>query len=907
MKNFCYTLLLSLFALPLLAQPLSGSSNEEQLLIAADSARATNNWFVALENYSEAYDQNDELPIRPTIALMNLKLRDVKAAVRNYTQVFRRAEPTDTTNNIHRYHFARALKMDSQWDEARTYFENFLEHNTDERLAKFAKMELEGISLYKDAPQETSEVALEILDRKINSSFSEYSPVLSADGKTLYYSTWKATEAIIQGEGDDEKSYSQVFMSTMSDKGEWGKSSALGKEVNRPGLHTANPAISADGRRLYYNRLRMESNRIAEAKIYLSDVEDDGWKSGNPVGGINSSDYLALQPAPGELFGKEVLFFVSDMDGGFGGLDIYYATYEGDGRYSSPVNLGETVNSIGDDITPFYFDGTLYFSSDGRPTMGGKDLFYTAWNGSEWSEVKNMGVGFNSPVDDKSLSVFGEGLVGFMTSNREGGRSIKSKTCCDDIYGFQIASLYANLVVGLFSEAKQPLTTGVIELKPLLNGNPNGPGDLKSRDDGNRFDFGLDLETEYRVVASHPGYYPDTVEVNTLGLEESKEIQQLFFLKPLPAPPPAKDTTEVVVDRETAVTLENILYDFNDDKILPAAEGDLQVLQAVMEKYPDMVIELGSHTDSRGGTDFNLALSKRRAASARKWLIVNGGIAGPRIKTKGYGKTVPQTVYPRLAERYDFLNEGDILTDEFINSLADKPTKEIAHNLNRRTEFRVLEGPTEFKIRMDLIERTTPAPDRGAQPGSSKASVGVLLSGVEVPAASPKTDAQRSLRDPSRSATGNPQPATRNSQPTPRNSQPAPRNLQPAPTDSITRFSSLFGQKNLEGLPILQFDKRELDLGDVRHGTARSFEYTFTNTGKVPAKIMLIQACSCTTYTHDNSKVYGPGESGIIKVTFDSTEKEEDETITIDIYLEQTDSRDMPILEMVEYKYHLTK
>jgi peptidoglycan-associated lipoprotein len=850
MKYIFLSLLLLVLVLPVAAQPLSGSSNYEQLLAAADSARITQNWFVALENYEEAYDQFEEEELLPTIALMNLNLRDIQAAVRRYKQVFRRSEESDTTNNIHRYHYGRALKMDGQYDEARTYFENFLLHNEDDRLEAFTRLELEGIRLYRDAPQETSEVAIEILDRKVNSSFSEYSPILSADGNTLYFSTWKSTEAVAQTDANDDGQFSRIFMSTKDNKGNWGKPEALDKEVNRPGVSTANPSISTDGRRLYYNRLALSSHKITDAKIYVSDVDDNGWKSGNPVSGINGPDHLSMQPAVGELFGNEVLFFVSDMDGGIGGLDIYYAPYEGDGRYGTPVNLGPTINTIGDEVTPFYFDGTLYFSTNGRPTMGGFDLFYAAWDGSKWSEPENMGTGFNSFVDDQSLSVFGDGLVGFMTSNREGGRSIKSKTCCDDIYGFQIASLYANLVVGLFSEARQPLTNGTIELQPVLNDEPVGAGQQKTRDDGNRFDFGLILETEYQVIANHPGYYPDTVYLNTLGLEESKEFQQVFFLKPIPVPEadvPVYDTVSI----EEAIVLENILYDFDKADIRPEAENDLRVVEQIMKQYPEMVIELGSHTDSRGIADYNQRLSKRRADSARRWLIVNGGIAGPRIKTKGYGKTVPQTASARLAERIDFLNEGDVLTDDFINGLADEETRERAHELNRRTEFKIIEGPTNIVIRRDVIERKLDGPNRNALPQGPV--------------------------------------------------DPSPKQ------DSITRFSSLYGQTDVEGLPILQFSQRQIALGKVKKGDTRTFTYTFTNTGDVPAKIMLIQACSCTSYEHDNSIIYQPGESGSIEVTFDSEEKDEDETIVIDIFLEQTDKRDVPILEMVEYSYELTQ
>ena len=439
---------------------------------------------------------------------------------------------------------------------------------------------------------------LALLDRKINTVWSEYSPVLSADGNSLFYATVKASAPVELEDANDETAFVRIYSATRDEEGEWDRPEPLGKEVNRPGVHSANPNLSADGRRLYYNRLLMNSNRIAEAKIYLSDVDDNGWKSGNPVAGINSDDYQALQPATGELFGEEVLFFVSDMAGGFGGYDLYYATYEGDGRYATPVNLGEQVNTPGDEMTPFYFDGTLYFSTNGLPTMGGTDLFYTVWNGSAWSTPENMGTGFNSPLDDQSLSVYGDGLIGFMTSNRPGeGRSVKSKTCCDDIYGFEIASLYANLVVGLFSIDRQALTNGTIELQPIRNGQRQGTGTQKTRDDGNRFDFPLALETEYQVVASHPGYFPDTVELSTFGLEESKSFEQIFFLRRDSSTIAVYDTIEI----EESIALENILYDLDKSVIRPDAEGDLRVLTELMNEYPELVIELSSHTDYQGG------------------------------------------------------------------------------------------------------------------------------------------------------------------------------------------------------------------------------------------------------------------------------------------------------------------
>ncbi len=833
--------------LPLLAQPLAGSSNLEQLLVAADSARATYNWTVALENYDKAYEVSEEENLLPLIARMNYELRDVAAGLRGYTRAFRKVQPADSTYNIDRFYYGRLLKMDQQYDEAVTYLQTFLQFNRDSVLDLLAKTEIEGARMYRDAATETGEVSLELLDRSINTVWSEYSPVLSRDGSTLYYATVKATEPVALVDANDEDQFVRIFSSTRDEEGEWERPEPLGPEVNRPGIHTANPNISADGRRLYYNRLLMNSNRIDQAKIYMSDEDAEGWKSGNPVSGINSDDYLALQPATGELFGNEVLFFVSDMAGGFGGYDIYYATYEGDGRYGSPVNLGETINTVGDETTPFYFDGTLYFSTNGLPTMGGTDLFYSAWNGSNWSDPTNMGPGFNSSVDDQSLSVYNEGLVGFMTSNRPGeGRSVKSKTCCDDIYAFEIPSLYANLVVGLFSEAREPLNNGTIVLQPIRNGQPMGSSDSKSRDNGNRFDFGLELETEYSVVANHPGYFPDTVEITTLGLQESKNFEQVFFLKRDPSTIPVYDTIEI----EESIALENILYDLDKSNIRPDAEGDLRALTEIMNEYPDMVIELSSHTDFRGDDRYNQNLSQRRADAARRWLISEGGIDASRIKFKGYGETQPQVISERLVQRTDAFTVGDTLSEAYINALPTNELKELAHQLNRRTEFKVLEGPTEIIIRRDVIERALEGPARNGQPQSSA-----------------------------------------------------------FPVDSISKMSSLYGKsaEQVAGLPILVFDKRMVDLGIVTKGDKKNFTYQFTNRGTVPAKIMLIQACDCTTVTHDNSVVYAPGASGILQVTFDSAEKDAPETLGIDIFLEQSDADDRPVTEMIEYNFDITE
>ncbi|PHI21594.1 hypothetical protein CEQ90_01915 [Lewinellaceae bacterium SD302] len=860
MKNIFLTLLLlaTSFA-TLLAQPLAGSSKTEQLLATADREMELHSYDQALEKYMEVYERDeDDKTLIPTIAELNYRLRDYGAATRWYKQVFRRMDSADTTYNHHRFYYGRALKIMEKHDEAIMALQDFLRHAEDGPMKTLAEREITGAEMAQNTPESTSEVVLEDAGRKVNSLFSEYSPTLSKDN-VLYYASADANEVIIPEDVNDPANFIRIFMSTQKEgrkgKKEWDRPEALSVDVNRPGVHTANPALSDDGRKLYYNRIELESQKMVSAKIYVSDVDDNGWKSGNEVAGGVNGDFLALQPVMGELFGKEVMFFASDMPGGYGGMDIYYATLDGEDNFGEPVNLGERINTVGDDKMPFYFDGTLYFSTTGQPTLGGYDVYYSVWNGSEWSNAENMGPGFNTSQDDLSFKLYGDGYRGFLTSNRKGGRSIKSKTCCDDIYEFEIAQLYADLVVGVFTEERKGLLGATVNLIPVQpnSQSPLGGADTQTKEKGNRFDYGLELENAYLVTASHPDYYPDTFAFDILGLEESKTVEHRFFLKAKPVPPP-----EPIYDTITpnqAIRLENILYDFNKSSIRPSSEVDLNQLYNILDSMQDItLIELSAHTDVRGTDSYNMTLSKRRAQSARRWLI-NKGIDAKRLKAEGYGETIPQTITESLARRYDFLNVGDVLTEEFINSLPNEEQQEAAHELNRRTEFKILEGPTTFIMKRIIKQEVKEQPERNSLP-------------IEVQT-TPAKVSNDSLK--------------------------------------ISHLSSLVGQTDLSGLPVLDFDFREYNLGPVKKGEKREFDYAFTNRGDVAAKVMMISACECTTVDHDNSKTYQPGESGVIKVVFDSESKDEDETITIDIFLEQSDKNDMPIVEALEYSFKLVK
>ncbi len=833
------------------AQPV-GKSSYEVLLQGAEEALAKKDYYLALERYEEAYDEKKDRGLSLTIAELHYLLRDYTKAERAYRRLLDRDK--ENKYAAERFNYGRVLKMVGQYPDAIVELQKFIEETNDPIKKQLAQSELIGAEMAQSMSETGKGVTIDNVGKNVNGKQSEYSPVMSRDGQTLYFAAFDADDVIVVDDKNTDY-HARLYMASKDDNG-WNKRKALDDKINRPGVHTTNVALSADGNRMFFTRSVLEGNTLSMSKIYMSEAGDGGWLGPNELEGING-DYIATHPATGELYGKEVLFFSSNMEGGEGGMDIFYSTYEGGGKYSDPVSLGAVINTVGDEVTPYYNDGTLYFSSTGHPGIGGFDIFYSVWDGANWSKPENMGKVYNSMVDDLYFRMDEEGYNGFLTSNREGGRSAHSKTCCDDIYSFTIAKLFADLVVGVFDDAtKQPLKGATVSLIEVVNDEPGVP-ENKTNGDGNRFEYGLGLEKPYKVVVTHPDYFPDSTTLNTVGLKESQTFKHNFILKAKPKPPPEPEYITVV--EEKPIVLENILYDFDDDRIRQSAEVDLELVYEIMTEHDSMKVEMGSHTDSRGVDNYNADLSQRRAESARRWLV-RKGIDRDRIVAKGYGETVPQTVSAKVAAQYDFLNEGDVLTNEYIDALETEEQKEKAHELNRRTEFKIIEGPTSIQIKTTRLKK---------QEASQKNAT--------------KDSKPRRLKD--------------------RNSLPQAATGTPV----ISQLSSLYGRKDLKGLPIMTFKERVVDFGKVKRGEKRTHVYEFTNEGDTALTISLVSACDCTTTEYPTETIQ-PGGKGSIKVIFDSTEKEESETIDVDIMLENTlPDTGAPIIEMLQYKYELLK
>ena len=687
-KSMIFFLLL-LSSIMVQAQPMSKASADQQVKAAEDRVQ-NNDPYQALKYYQEVYKETKDREVYYTIAKLNYELRDYNRAARSYERIVSR-KYRDGPNPFlphARFEFARILKMQGNYSEAVQQFQTFISEEDDLEKIKLAKTEIQGCEMALEMDP-ISGMAIENVGPNVNSKYSEYSPVLIND-KEMFFTGINSKKVIILGETDKGKKavdpFSKVYSSTRQGDG-WTKAEVTGgKNIHRVGYHVGNLTVTDDGKLMYFTRVVLDGNKMKESKLYVSQRNSEGWGAAAEVKGING-DYIVKQPSLGELYGKDVMFFVSDMEGGYGGFDLYYATRTDEG-FSNPTNMGAVLNTAADDETPHYIEGRIYFSSTGHAGIGGFDIFTSTWNGSSWSPPANMGTPYNSSVDDLYFSIDKDGYAGFLVSNRPGTNSVKSPTCCNDIYSITKQNIVIDLLANTLTTENKTLNGVNVELIVMEEDKP-GVTDRRSKENDNKYTFNLSKDVAYMLVGTKDGYESDTLTFNTVGIRKSEQIARKLKLKYVPPKP--KEPEYVEITTENPIRLNNIYYDFDDDKILADAEPDLTFLMTIMSDYPEMVIELQSHTDAQGTTPYNRKLSQRRADSARSWLLERG-ISEDRIQAKGYG-------------------ESEIL-NRCVNGVRC-PDDE--HRFNRRTVFKILSGPTVIRVKKKVLNQTTGSEESSGQ------------------------------------------------------------------------------------------------------------------------------------------------------------------------------------------------
>ncbi|MFA9389374.1 MAG: OmpA family protein [Prolixibacteraceae bacterium] len=422
-------------------------------------------------------------------------------------------------------------------------------------------------------------------------------------------------------------------------------------------------SLSKDGSTLYFTRCKFEKKGSNGAAIFTALRSKDAWSDANPLNLLPDS---LIAAHPSISYDGQTLYFVSDMEGGYGGKDIWKVEKLSD-SWDSPQNMGPEINTPGDELFPFIRDNDeLYFSSDYHVGMGGLDLFKATFIKEKDSEdgkwmVENLQSPLNSTGDDFSISFIPGRDQGMFSSNRKGSLG-------DDLYSFVLPPK----IFRVDGEITDSETESRIRNAYVRVIGTDGTM-LKVRSEDGKFQYKMIPETDYIFAAFKEGYLNSKKIISTIDLPNSQNFNFTLSLTPTDAP----------------INVDNINYAFGKFDLLPGSTTALDSLVEVLNVNPTIVVEIMSHTDFVGSVQFNSDLSQKRAQSAVNYLIQKG-INPKRLVAKGYGETWPKTVTRKISKEHDFLNRGDVLNEEYINKLETEEQKEIAKAINRRTEFRVL-------------------------------------------------------------------------------------------------------------------------------------------------------------------------------------------------------------------------
>lgn len=576
------------------------------------------------------------------------------------TSAYMNALRYDYPDSIVSLRLGQMYQKSGKYMDAIRHYNDFLLLNPESQLA------LNGIKGSELAPQWKQNPNRYIVKRmeKFNSRRGEFCPMLYGDKYDQLYFTSSRTPKGANKDKDETISAitgqrnNDFFLVKQDEQGNWLAPVELEDEVNTE-FDEGTPSFSKDGNTMYYTYCAQDPEGPRTSEIYVSTRSSAKWGKGTRASIVKDSVTALGHPAVSP--DGKYLYYVSDAVGGFGGKDIFRSRLVGN-DFGPMENLGPDINTPGDEMFPYVRDSvTLYFASNGHPGMGGLDLFKATQDSTGKWHVENLKAPINSMGDDFGITFEGDKEKGFFSSNRNDARGY------DHLYSFELPIITIFIEGIVFDVDENPIEDATVRIvgKDGLNEK------VLAKKDGT-YRVELERDIRYVMMASARGYLNQNFELKT-GPEEKNETYIVdFYLSPISKP----------------VVIENIFYDFDKATLRPESQKALDEMIKMLNDNPNVTIELGAHTDRKGSDQYNERLAQRRAQSVVDYLIA-GGIEKERLEAKGYGESVPKVINKKMAKNYDFLNEGDVLTEEFILTLTPEQ-QEIADQINRRTEFKVL-------------------------------------------------------------------------------------------------------------------------------------------------------------------------------------------------------------------------
>lgn len=613
----------------------------------ADEAYNNWQWSQAIELYKKALTKIDNKTTKAEvlykIADSYKHMNDMKNAEGFYVKAVKAKYPDPRAQ----LYLADCQKAQERYTDAITSYNEYKKLVPSDPRGEDGVKSCAIAQKWKDSPTRH-----EVTVCPFNSKMLDFAPNY-ADKKfnTIWFSSTREGATGSGSDGTTGQSFADIYEVKRDKKGAWNTPAPVDRMINTgegEGAMVFNKKKDA----VYFTRCPRESKKTLGCMIMVSAKKGNGWAPAEEI--VLCADSFTVGH-PAISVDEKTLYFASDMPGGLGGKDLWKIELDKQRKpVGSPVNLGPMINTAGDEMFPYVTEKALYFASNGLIGMGGLDNFKAPFSGDGFSVPENLKFPINSAADDFGICIETKTENGFFTSSRAGGKGM------DDIYEFKLPPVLLS-VAGVVKdlETKEPIIGAVVK----LIGSDGSSVETKTDATGNyRFDFTPDGKryvnpnVSYTISGAMEKHLSDSKDFTTVGVEVATDFSKDLELKAIKKDP---------------IRLPDILYDLAAWDLKPQYQDSLAGLVKTLNQNTNLVIELSSHTDTRGDNKSNEILAQKRAQSVVDFLV-SKGIAGDRMVPKGYGESRP------------------LISDKEIAAMGSEQEKEAAHQKNRRSEFKVL-------------------------------------------------------------------------------------------------------------------------------------------------------------------------------------------------------------------------
>ena len=662
------------------AQPLE--AQRRQPAKNADIAFERGQYNLAIERYKKAIKKTKKKRFEEERTRISYQLgecyrltENVKQAAMYYKRVGKTEFPK--SNPIFYLHYGDVLKRTEKYDEALECYNMYTQMVPEDLRGQRAADDIANIKEWLEYPSKYEVTRLKAL----NSKSSDFGAAwISNNFNDVIFTSTREGGIAKEKDAITGQHFSDFYYSRQDKDGVWDKPELVDEEggLNTKGSE-GTPFFTSSFSEVYFTRCPNDKKRQSGCHIMKSRRTGTAFSEATEIE-IAGVDSLDIVGHPTLTSDESIMYFAAERDGGFGGKDIWVTIKGDDGKFGRPYNLGDVINTAGNEMFPFLRnDTTLYFSSDGHGGMGGLDIFVTTIDtAGNWAAPVNLKSPINSTGNDFSIVFHPTEERGFFASNRDSRNGQD-----DDIYYFMEPPIQFT-VNGTIKDLNTLQYVGGANVS--ISGTDGTKASTLSSDNGNfQFNVGtLKIDNIYILTIDKNNYFTMVDTISTVGLEFSRDFTPSYQMEMIPT---------------GTVVLPEIQYETGKWDLQPQFEDSLQGLVEILQINPNITVELGSHTDFRDSDARNVILSQKRAQSVCDYLVIRG-IDPLRLKAKGYGESMPRTLTKDFVHNGYTFKQGTKLTEEYINGLANDDLKDYAHQLNRRTEFKVLSR--DYKARENI-------------------------------------------------------------------------------------------------------------------------------------------------------------------------------------------------------------